>query len=96
MVWVSASPRVPRESLARLEQQVSVLAGRISACTSDVRTLEAANEQKITDELMAAQGPAQDIGGYYMPDKALTDAAMRPSATFNGIIARVNAGAGVS
>ena len=46
----------------------------------------AANEKKIVDELNGAQGPAQDIGGYYRPDPAQTDAAMRPSATLNGII----------
>jgi isocitrate dehydrogenase len=30
-----------------------------------------------------------DIGGYYRPDKAMTDAVMRPSETFNEIIARL-------
>jgi isocitrate dehydrogenase len=49
----------------------------------------AENEEKIVQELMDAQGPAQDIGGYYKPDTELTNAAMRPSATFNEIIARV-------
>ncbi len=49
----------------------------------------AANEQKIVDELNAAQGPAQDIGGYYKPDSARTEAAMRPSETLNAIIAGV-------
>jgi isocitrate dehydrogenase len=28
-----------------------------------------------------------DIGGYYQPDTALTFAAMRPSKTFNGLLA---------
>jgi isocitrate dehydrogenase len=46
----------------------------------------AQNEEKIGEELIAAQGPAQDIGGYYRPDTARAEAAMRPSATFNGII----------
>jgi len=46
----------------------------------------AANEEKIVEELNAAQGPAQDIGGYYRPDVELAEKAMRPSATFNGII----------
>ena len=41
------------------------------------------NEQKIVDELNAAQGNAQDIGGYYHPDDAKGEAAMRPSATLN-------------
>ena len=45
-----------------------------------------ANEAKINDELIAAQGKPVDMGGYYHPDKAKTGAAMRPSATFNAII----------
>ena len=44
------------------------------------------NEATILDELKAAQGAAVDIGGYYRPDDALASAAMRPSATLNGII----------
>ena len=44
------------------------------------------NEEKINEELMAAQGPPQDLGGYYMPDEAKAEAIMRPSATFNAII----------
>jgi isocitrate dehydrogenase len=44
------------------------------------------NEGKITEELLAAQGAAMDIGGYYRPDDATCAAAMRPSATLNGII----------
>ena len=45
-----------------------------------------ANEQTIVDELNAAQGDAVDIGGYYLPDAAAAEAAMRPSATLNAII----------
>lgn len=44
------------------------------------------NEAKINSELLAAQGSAVDIGGYYKPDEALTFAAMRPSATLNAIV----------
>ncbi|MGE9808290.1 NADP-dependent isocitrate dehydrogenase [Janibacter sp. G1551] len=44
------------------------------------------NEQKINDELIGAQGQPVDMGGYYRPDTAKTSAAMRPSATLNGII----------
>ena len=44
------------------------------------------NEQTINEELLAAQGAAQDVGGYYQPDHALASAAMRPSATLNQII----------
>jgi len=46
----------------------------------------AENEDTIVGELNAAQGPAQDVGGYYMPDLDRTGAALRPSATLNGII----------
>jgi isocitrate dehydrogenase len=49
----------------------------------------AANEEKIAAELLAVQGTAVDIGGYYKPDPAKTEAAMRPSATFNAALAAV-------
>jgi isocitrate dehydrogenase len=45
------------------------------------------NEAKIVDELNAAQGVAMDIGGYYRPDLAKAQAAMRPSETFNAALA---------
>ena len=47
------------------------------------------NEAKIDAELIGAQGKAENIGGYYHPDFAKTDAAMRPSATFNAILAKL-------
>ncbi|MGD9769134.1 MAG: NADP-dependent isocitrate dehydrogenase [Pseudolabrys sp.] len=43
----------------------------------------AANEKKIYDELIAAQGKPVDTGGYYAPDQKKTSAAMRPSQTLN-------------
>ena len=46
----------------------------------------AANESKIVEELNSVQCVAVDIGGYYQPDEAKTSAAMRPSATLNGIV----------
>ncbi len=49
----------------------------------------AANEGKITQELLAAQGKPVDIGGYYLPDEAKCAAAMRPSVTLNAIIDRM-------
>lgn len=42
----------------------------------------------IQAELIAVQGAPVDIGGYYSVDAAKTDAVMRPSATFNDILAR--------
>jgi len=46
----------------------------------------AANEAKINEELIGAQGKPVDMGGYYRPDSAKTAAAMRPSPTLNAII----------
>ena len=45
------------------------------------------NDATITEELLAVQGEPVDIGGYYAPDPALVEAAMRPSPTFNRILA---------
>ena len=44
------------------------------------------NEAKINEELIGAQGKAQEIGGYYHANTDKTYAAMRPSATLNGIV----------
>ena len=45
-----------------------------------------AKEATIIEELLAVEGKAQDIGGYFNPDEAKAEAAMRPSATLNAII----------
>ncbi|CAM4291807.1 MULTISPECIES: NADP-dependent isocitrate dehydrogenase [Corynebacterium] len=45
-----------------------------------------ANAEQIDSELLAAQGSAADLGGYYWPDEEKTTAVMRPSATFNKVI----------
>ena len=37
-------------------------------------------------ELLAVEGQAQDIGGYFNPNEELAAKAMRPSATLNNII----------
>jgi isocitrate dehydrogenase len=47
--------------------------------------------ETIVREFLEAQGPPQDIGGYYQPDSVLAEAAMRPSETFNGILANLTA-----
>lgn len=46
-----------------------------------------ANRDTIIAELDATQGQPQDIGGYYLPDAKLANQAMRPSATFNELLA---------
>ncbi|MGB5505552.1 MAG: NADP-dependent isocitrate dehydrogenase [Sulfurovum sp.] len=44
------------------------------------------NEAKIMEELLAVEGKAQDVGGYFHPNDELAAKAMRPSATLNAII----------
>lgn len=47
------------------------------------------NEAKINEELIAAQGHAQNIGGYYFPNDELAAKAMRPSETLNNAISSI-------
>lgn len=47
------------------------------------------NEAKIVSELNDVQGVAMNIDGYYKPDAAKLAAAMRPSTTFNTILAMI-------
>ena len=44
------------------------------------------NEAKINEELIAAQGKAVNLGGYYHPETSKVNAVMRPSNTLNSII----------
>jgi isocitrate dehydrogenase len=44
------------------------------------------NEVKINEELIGAQGKAQNIGGYYFPNDELASKALRPSPTLNAAI----------
>ena len=48
-----------------------------------------ANESKINQEMISAQGEPVDVGGYYFPDPTKATVAMRPSSTFNSIIDRM-------
>jgi isocitrate dehydrogenase len=45
------------------------------------------HENKIVQELLSVQGQAVEIGGYFLPDVKKMTAVMRPSATFNQILA---------
>ena len=60
--------------------------GALAERFAPVAAALADNEAQIVAELNGAQGAPQDIGGYYMPDLASATAAMRPSATLNGVI----------
>jgi len=46
----------------------------------------AANENQIVEELIAVQGKPVNIGGYYSPNEALANVALRPSNTLNELI----------
>jgi len=46
-----------------------------------------ADEEVILGELLAVQGSPVDVGGYFRPDDTLAEAVMRPSATFNSVLA---------
>ena len=48
-----------------------------------------ANADTIVKELLAVQGTPVDIGGYFQPDDEKASAALRPSATFNAILAEI-------
>ncbi|UKA51021.1 NADP-dependent isocitrate dehydrogenase [Arthrobacter sp. FW305-123] len=45
------------------------------------------NEEAIVGELAAVQGTGVELGGYYRPDAAKAAEIMRPSATFNKVLA---------
>ncbi|PPU10305.1 NADP-dependent isocitrate dehydrogenase [Xanthomonas arboricola] len=49
------------------------------------------NEASIVAELNGAQGKPVEIGGYYHPDLAKVSEAMRPSKTFNDVLATLKA-----
>ncbi len=63
--------------------------GEASAQFAPVAEAMRENEKKINEELIAAQGKPQDVGGYYHPEPEKAYAAMRPSATLNAIIDRI-------
>ena len=73
LYWAEALASQDRD--AELKAQFTPIAEKLKA-----------NESKINEELIGAQGKPQDIGGYYSPDDQLAVRAMRPSATLNAII----------
>ncbi len=58
----------------------------LQARFTDVAQKLAANEDKIVQELIDAQGQPVEMGGYYHPNEEMTAKAMRPSATLNAIV----------
>jgi isocitrate dehydrogenase len=59
----------------------------IAASFNALATTLVAAESKIVEELIAVQGKPVDVGGYYYPNAAKVEAAMRPSATLNQALA---------
>lgn len=64
---------------------------QLQAVFSPVAAALAEHEAQILQELREKVGQAVDIGGYYAPDAEKVALVMRPSATFNGIIASIAA-----
>ncbi|MEO9804445.1 MAG: NADP-dependent isocitrate dehydrogenase [Reichenbachiella sp.] len=62
----------------------------LKAKFTEVSKALAANEDKINEELLAAQGASVDIDGYYQPSEKLASEAMRPSATLNALLASIS------
>jgi len=71
------------ESLAN-QNKNSVLKNRFTSIAKELKE----NENKIINELNAAQNHIIDINGYYYPNEELTSKEMRPSATLNLILKR--------
>ena len=62
----------------------------LKAKFTEVSKALAANEDKINEELLAAQGASVNIDGYYQPSEKLASEAMRPSATLNALLASIS------
>ena len=73
MYWAQALAAQTEDQ--ELQDQYSKLAGEL-----------AEHESSIIDELIAAQGNAVDIGGYFHPSPDKAEAAMRASRTFNSAL----------
>jgi isocitrate dehydrogenase len=58
----------------------------LKAVFSKVYDAMSSKEDKITQELIDAQGSPVDIGGYYLPNPEKASKAMRPSETLNTIL----------
>jgi isocitrate dehydrogenase len=61
----------------------------LAAAFAPVAEKLTAAEEQIAQELLDVQGEPADIGGYYVPDPEKTTAIMRPSATFNEVLASI-------
>ena len=81
-----ATPAPKQSGIALVVGAGDSTGGAIAKRFAKVAADMAANEAKINQELLDAQGKPVDIGGYYRPDPVKTAKAMCPSATLNAII----------
>jgi isocitrate dehydrogenase len=58
----------------------------LQAHFAEVAQQLSANEDKIVQELIDAQGEPMDVGGYFHPNNEMAAKAMRPSTTLNTIV----------
>lgn len=72
------------EALANQSEDVN-LAVKFKTIAAEI----AANEAKIVQEMIAVQGKAVHIDGYFNPNRNLAAAAMRPSSTLNAVLAQL-------
>jgi isocitrate dehydrogenase len=63
---------------------------QLAEAFTGLATILSEQEQAIVDQLIAVQGSPVDIGGYYRPDLERVTAAMRPSQTFNDVLAHLS------
>ncbi|MEM6749649.1 MAG: NADP-dependent isocitrate dehydrogenase [Planctomycetota bacterium] len=73
------------QALAALDEKDAASA-ELKAHFAPIAEQLSSHESQILAEIDATQGSPVDLGGYYQPDDAKADAAMRPSATLNGVV----------
>ena len=76
MYWAEAL--AGQDADAELKAQFASIAQELSA-----------NEDQIVKELNDSQGVSVDMEGYYLPNEEKLSSVMRPSATLNGILAKL-------
>nr|WP_225752305.1 NADP-dependent isocitrate dehydrogenase [Pseudoclavibacter sp. Marseille-Q3772] len=80
-LWIA---RYWAEALAAQQQDAD-----LAATFAPIADAFAEEGDAIAEELLAEQGKAVDLGGYYRPDAERATAVMRPSDKFNAILARI-------
>ncbi len=78
LAWFWAKALASQNKDTRLKQIFEPVAGLFDS-----------KAETILKELLDTQGKKQDIGGYYKPDPSKISRAMRPSKTFNDILATI-------